>query len=459
MISEEIKQCLINELENLSIGVLGFGREGRSTFRFLRQIFPDKTISIIDANTALVNDITLVNDKNISLFLGGNYLADAESFDVIFKSPGISLVNYNYQESQKILSQADLFLRFFGSQTIGVTGTKGKSTTVSLLKHILEGFYQHVLLIGNIGVPALDVVEMITNKTIIVFEFSSHQLEYVKHSPHIAILLNLYQEHLDHYKDYKSYRNAKWKICEYQTKADFFIYSIDEVQVVKDIDNKDVKSNKLKYSFNKKTGNFLSEDATFYFDELKKIGFESSQFHLLGKHNLNNLMASLLAIQALHLPLNKAIKLAMDFKSLPHRLEYVGEVKGVSFYNDSIATIPEATIRAIESVENVKTVILGGFDRGIDYDILVKFLNNYKPLNLILLGKVGDILESKLKDSYQGMIVKITDFNQVVATALSLSIKNTACLLSPAASSYDSFKNFEERGDKFKEQVNKLIQK
>jgi UDP-N-acetylmuramoylalanine--D-glutamate ligase len=457
MINEKIKQTLIHELDNSSIAILGFGREGRSSYKFLRQIFPEKQISIVDINTSLSNDIELVKDSNIEYVLGENYLKEAERFDVLFKSPGISFVNYSFRDSQLIFSQADIFLRFFGKQTIGVTGTKGKSTTVSLLKHILDGFYSNVLLIGNIGIPALDVVDKINDDTMVVFELSSHQLEYVHHSPHIAILLNLYQEHLDHYKDYKAYRMAKWNIAKFQSKTDFFIFSDDEHQVNEDIKIVDIKSNLLKYNLKNNELGFLNNETTFSYNELSNFGFENSKFKLVGKHNLNNLMASLLAIQSLHLPLDKAIEKAMDFKALPHRIEFVGEVKGVKFYNDSIATIPEATIRALESISDVQTVILGGFDRGIDYTKLITFLRKYRPLNLLLIGKVGTLLKEKLQDSYAGNIIEITNFGEVVDIAIKVSPQNSSCLLSPAASSYDSFKNFEERGDVFKNQViNKL---
>lgn len=450
MINSIIKRTLIDELENSTIGILGFGREGRSTLKFLRKIFPVKKIIIVDANSALINDIELIKDENIEFYLGEDYLKRAENIDVIFKSPGISFINYNFNSTQKIFSQTDLFLRFYGSQTIGVTGTKGKSTTVSLLKHILDGFYSKVLLIGNIGVPAMDVVDTITDDAIVVFELSSHQLEYVKHSPHIAILLNLFQEHLDHYKDYKSYRQAKWNIAKFQMDNDFFIYSSDELQVYEDIDIENIKSNILKYSFNDKNNSSTSTDTTFYYDELVKFGFEKDKFKLLGKHNLYNLMASLLAVKSLQLPLEKAIGYTMNFSSLPHRLEYVAEIDGVKFYNDSIATIPEATIKALESVPNVGTLILGGFNRGIDYSILVDFLINFRPLNLLLIGQVGDILQNKLEGNYQGTIIKIDNFTDVVKVTMEYSSPGTSCLLSPAASSYDSFKNFEERGDMFK---------
>ncbi len=442
-----------SEIEDKSIAILGFGREGRSTYNFLRKIMPYKLIYIIDLNTKLENDKEIIADTNVKTFLGKDYLLSAINFDVIFKSPGISFVGYTPKHSQKIYSQADIFLRFYGRQTIGVTGTKGKSTTVSLLKHILDSFYLNVLLIGNIGIPALDVIDKISSDTIIIFEMSSHQLEYIYHSPHIAVLLNLYQEHLDHYNNYIEYRQAKWNIAKFQSKTDFFIYSVDEKQVCDDIDNKDIKSNVLKYGFNINLNNHLEIETSISNSDLENNGFVIEEYKLLGKHNLNNLMASLLVVKSLGLSLSKAIKFAMTFKSLPHRLEFVGQVNGVSFYNDSIATIPEACIKALESIPNVETLILGGYNRGIDYDGLVQYFLQFKALNLILIGEVGLIIKEKLANSYKGNIYQISDFDDIINIALQITGKNKACLLSPAASSYDSFKNFEERGDKFKSLV------
>lgn len=456
MINSDIKRTLIAELENYTIGILGFGREGRSTYKFLRNIFAVKKMVIIDANKALINDNELNKDENIEFCLGENYLKSAEKIDVIFKSPGISFVNYCFNPTQKILSQTDLFLRFFSNQTIGVTGTKGKSTTVSLLKHILDGFYNNVLLIGNIGVPALEVVDEIAADTIIIFELSSHQLEFVQHSPHIAILLNLFQEHLDHYKDYFSYRKAKWNITKFQSANDFFICCADEVQVAEDIANENIKSNILKFGFEESNSESFYE-TTFLFSELTKFGFKIEYFKLLGKHNLYNLMATLLAVKSLRLHIEKAIGIAMSFKSLPHRLEYVAEIDGVKFYNDSIATIPEATIKALESVPNVQSLVLGGFNRGIDYDILVHYLQNLRPLNLLLIGEVGNILKDKLSPTYRGNLISIDDFSDIINIAMEITPKEAACILSPAASSYDSFKNFEERGDKFKNLIHERI--
>ena len=454
MLKKSIKYRVNAFINNRSVLVLGFGREGRSTYNFLREMFADMQITIADANIKIAEDKLFEKDSNIEFILGEGYLVEIQEFDLVFKSPGISFKDYLIPSHQYISSQTDLFLHLFSGQIIGVTGTKGKSTTVSLLKHVLDDFYDDVQLIGNIGVPALDIVNRVGENTKVVFEMSSHQLEFVSCSPKIAVLLNLYQEHLDHYSDYNSYRFAKWNIAKYQSEQDCFISCIDETQVLKDINNQIIQSVQLKYGFNDDADIFYDFENDIICLKSKKIIFDRSKFTLLGKHNLYNAMAVLLACNYMKLPTEKVVNRMMTFQSLPHRLEFVAEVNGIRFYNDSISTIPQATIRAIESVENVATLILGGFDRGIDYKELIAFLINYKPLSIMLLGEVGEKLEASLKNiNYKGDYYKFNNLQEAVNKAFELTSDNMACLLSPAASSYDSYKNFEERGNHFKQLV------
>ncbi len=454
MFKESIKNRVNTFINNRSALILGLGREGRSTYSFLREMFVDMKIAIADTNIQIEGDEIFIGDSNITFILGDDYLSRIQEFELVFKSPGISLKDYLMPAHQYISSQTDLFLHLFSEQTIGVTGTKGKSTTVSLLKHVLDDFFDDVQLIGNIGIPALEIANRVEENTKVVFEMSSHQLEFVSSSPKIAILLNLYQEHLDHYSDYNSYRFAKWNIVKQQSLQDCFISCIDENQILKDIECQVIKSVQLKYGFNNKANCFLEDDSNILYLNSQKYYFNISEFALLGKHNLYNAMAVLLACNYLKLPIEKVIDRMITFQSLPHRLEFVGKVNGIRFYNDSISTIPQATIKALESVENVGTIILGGFDRGIDYAELVGFLINYKPLNIVLLGEVGSKLDLLLSEkNYKGEYFRLSSLKEAVNKAFELTPRNAACLLSPAASSYDSFKNFEERGNYFKELV------
>jgi len=313
------------------------------------------------------------------------------------------------------------------------------------------------ILVGNIGIPALDKVDEIDDSTLIVYELSSHQLEFCQHSPHISVLLNLFQEHLDHYNSYHEYRLAKWNIAKYQTINDFIILNNDDImtrldkKIVKNIS----KNILISADGDKKSDIYFDDIFDDIFVEKLSIGFDKSQFKIIGKHNIYNLMVCLAVSKSLHINIVKVLQSCYTFKGLAHRLEYVGNVKDIDFVNDSIATIPEAAISAIKSIINIQTIILGGLDRKISYDILIDFLTEFRPLKVILLGEVGLRLNLALElKKYKGEKYFVNSLNEAVDMAFKITRKKMACVLSPAAASYDKFKNFEERGDLFKKLVN-----
>ena len=207
------------ELEKKKIAVLGMGREGWSTYEFLRKIFPLKRLTLIDQNHGAFTDKIL--DENSELIFGDNYLDNLSAFDLIFKAPGIpSFLIPQDITPDKISSQTDLFLKLFSKQCVGVTGTKGKSTTSSLIYHIIKESGRNVHFAGNIGIPPLSLYNEIAENDVIVMELSSHQLENISISPHIGIILNLFEEHLDHYHSYREYCLAKLNLGKFQNDGD-----------------------------------------------------------------------------------------------------------------------------------------------------------------------------------------------------------------------------------------------
>ncbi|VAW29857.1 UDP-N-acetylmuramoylalanine--D-glutamate ligase, partial [hydrothermal vent metagenome] len=206
--------------EGKSILILGFGKEGRSTFSFLSKHFPGCKVGIADQNTRIADE-----QINVPLHLGKNYLHALNDYDLIIKSPGIMLRGISKNTKERISSQTDLFLREFGRQTIGVTGTKGKSTTASLIHHLLKNMGKPAVLMGNIGLPAFDFIEKIDADDLIIYELSAHQLEFVHSSPHIAVLLNLFPEHLDYFGTFEKYKQAKMNIFRFQKTGDKAICS------------------------------------------------------------------------------------------------------------------------------------------------------------------------------------------------------------------------------------------
>ena len=422
---------LFKSLKNRKLLIAGFGKEGKSTYKLLRKYFPDKIIGIADSNSDIKKQIP--DDNNISFHLGENYLHSIKGYDLVFKSPGISLKDFPCSNSEKITSQTDIFMRFFGGQTIGVTGTKGKSTTATLIYHILKENGKDVVLLGNIGIPAFEKLSEIKESTIIVFELSAHQLEYVHHSPRVAILLNIFPEHLDHFKSFEAYKIAKLNIAKYQKPEDILIAS------------KTVASH-----FTKTVSKVL------YFEDSMAIAPESVK--LKGVHNLNNIKAAILAVEPFGITRENALIAAYGFKSLPHRMEYVGKFGGIHFYNDSISTIPESAIAAVKAIGSIDTIILGGFDRSLDFSELLNFISAEPLKNIIFIGPAGkkmyNLLLNRSNNSSNLFLAEgVEDAFEIIKEH---TAKEGVCLLSPAAASYDKYHNFEHRGDIFKALAQKM---
>ncbi|GHU85589.1 UDP-N-acetylmuramoylalanine--D-glutamate ligase [Bacteroidia bacterium] len=460
------------DFSNKKIVILGFGREGQSSYKYLRNILGDSLLTIADVNENVKNNDLLSNDEHLNFILGENYLDKVSDFDVIIKSPGISLKNHqSLKNSGKITSQSDIFLQKYSSQIIGITGTKGKSTTSSLIYHIIKKHTDNVLLVGNIGLPPLDFVDKIDNKTHIVYELSSHQLEFIQKSPHIAILLNIFQEHLDHYNSYEDYQAAKWNITDKQTENDIFIMNADEDLLNMWWIKANITRRLLTVSLFKNNKNcFVENNKIFFSNEF--IYDLNDKRNLPGNHNIYNIMTAICACKSIDIPNKIIVNAINDFKPLPHRIEYVGNFKGIDFYNDSISTIPEAAIAAIKTVKNVETLILGGFDRGIDYSILIDYLYENPVKNVIFIGNAGkrmrniwvekiiaeNMFSMQKNDTTDDIKNSVNFFDAnnyevVVALAYKHTAAGKSCLLSPAAASYDMFKNFEERGNFFKQQI------
>lgn len=449
---------LLRYLDDKKILILGFGKEGVSTYKFIRKHFPDKKIYISDKKTT--NEEIIKKDINVNINFGDNYLDNLKDFDIIMKSPGISFVNINIDSfKDKIKSELELFLEYMDVKTIGVTGSKGKSTTSSLIYEILKKEKKETLLLGNIGIPVFDLIDDITKDTIVVLEMSSHQLEYMNVSPNISILLNIYEEHLDHYKSLKEYAEAKMNIGRFQNKDDYFIYNVDN-KIIKECINEIEDSNHIKYevSFegnisNNNSNKVYIKDNYIYINE-EKIYNINEKRNLIGDHNLNNIMFVLTVSKILNLNMENVKETISNFKGLEHRMEYVGKYDDIIFYNDSIATIPEATINSIKGLKDVDTLIFGGMDRGISYDEFIDFLNTGVINNLICMPDTGYKIADKLKCSSN--IYKVETLEEAVELSKKVTKKNKICLLSPAAASYGFFKNFVEKGNIYKELVKKI---
>lgn len=445
-------------LRNKKIAILGFGKEGKSSYNFIRKNLGDVFLTIIDKNDILSSNPSLGDDKNIKVIFGDNYLDNLEGFDIILKSPGISFKDIDISGfKDSIYSQLELILYVNRKNVIGITGTKGKSTTSSLIYKVFKDQGKDVYLLGNIGNPILDDVDKFSDDTVLVIEMSSHQLEFVKSSPHIGIILNLYEDHLDHAGSLKHYHANKLNMFKYQDNNDIAIYSGDNDYLINYMNSNNYKGVKIKV-----TKNHIDDDISHEVILKDNIGYFNNEAIydgnlkrvLLGEHNLFNILFVMFVTKLYNLDLDLAEESVNNFKSLEHRLEFVGNFDGINYYNDTIATIPNATINGINAIGNVDTLIFGGMDRGINYDDLINFLEGSSVKNLICMPdtgyKIGKIIE---KSNSLKNIVFVDNLDDAVDVASHVTKKGKSCLLSPAASSYNCFKNFEEKGKYYKKVI------
>ena len=425
------------DLENKKIAIWGLGKEGISTLQFIQNNnIKCKRLGILDKN--ILPEIEGTNKLS--------KLEELNEYDLIFKSPGI-VTDSSIVDVNKLTSQTEEFVKILSKQIIGITGTKGKSTTSSLTYTILKKYYPNTVLVGNIGIPCFNAINEIDENTKIVFELSCHQLEFIRYSPHIAVILNLYSDHLDHYKTFENYIKAKLNINKFQKEDNIFIYGETCKKYINKYINRKIKNNICINDYIK--------DRTII-TENNSIQILEDETNLVGEHNFFDIAISYYICSNIYIISNEEFKSALkDFKGLAHRLEYVTTKDGVKYYDDSISTIGETTIEGVKALKDVNTLILGGMDRKIDYSNLEDFiLQNKKLEHLILMPDTGKRIYKELQEKGNNKdCYLVNNLEEAVKKAKEVTKKDMICLLSPASASYGFFKNFEERGTTFQELV------
>jgi UDP-N-acetylmuramoylalanine--D-glutamate ligase len=400
--------------------------------------------------------------NNIDFEEGGHTEEKVLRADEIVKSPGIpeknELVKKIRAKGIPVISEIELAYRFKGdSKIVAITGSNGKSTTTSLIYHICKVAGLDAALVGNIGYSfAKQVAE--DPKPIYVAEISSFQLDDINEfRPNIAVLLNITEDHLDRY-DYKfeNYINSKFKIIENQTADDYFIYNLDDEVIIKKLETLTLHINQLPFSMKQevKKGAYIKADQMMLKIQEERVSMSIYDFALKGIHNQHNTMAAGIAASTLGIRKEKIREAVKTFESLEHRMEYVATVRGVDFINDSKATNVNSTWFALESLKKPAVLILGGIDKGNDYS-LIEDLVRERVKAIVCMGIDNKKIHVAFKDVMK-TIVDTQSAHDAVTTAFNLASKGEAVLLSPACASFDLFKNYEERGKKFKEAVKEL---
>lgn len=388
--------------------ILGFGKEGHASLGFLKSKIPTAQVDTADQKD------------------GADYLAKQHDYDLVIKSPGIrpELVTVPYTTATNI------FFANTHGMVIGVTGSKGKSTTASLIYTILKKAGKPVHLMGNIGSPALDALSTETGPgQIYIFELSSYQLADIAYSPHIAVMTNFFPEHMDYHGGIEEYWEAKKRMLAYAGKNDFFVYNPAYPRLVR----------------------LAAETRARAVPFIAKLPFGKDRIPLLGKHNRDNVRAALTVANILRVPTAIAEDAVAHFHALPHRLEFVATVKGISFYDDAISTTPESTLAAIETFANVGAILLGGQNRGYDFSLLARRIRDRRIPVIILFPDSGAAIRRALVSvSYVPVqMLATSDMADAVRFVLAHAPKGSVCLLSTASPSYSIWKNFEEKGNLF----------
>ncbi len=427
-------QQLIEYFRERSVLILGFGREGRSTYNFIRKHLPEKQIGIAD-----MKQIEL-DDPNVTLHCGGDYLDAIEKYETVIKTPGISFRDVMVPTETEVTCQTDLFMRFSDCVCVGITGTKGKTTTSTLIYEMIKQSGKEVFLMGNMGLPVLDSIETI-NKGIAVIEMSSHQLEYTTASPHIAVMTNIYPEHLDHYNGFSGYVAAKLNIIRHQVGCDYFICNAEQ-----DFEQY--------YNFSKTPVSVIKVSKNGGKADKKLIATANGNERLKGIHNQQNVCVAATAARCLGVSDEDIIAAVENFGGIENRMEPIGEYYGIKFYNDAIATIPHAVECAVEALDDVDTLIFGGMDRGIEYDGFEDYLDKCKLRNIIGMPDTGiNICNALLERGCTKNIILANTMEEAVDAAFRFTEKGRSCILSPAASSYNVYRDFEHKGNHYKELV------
>jgi UDP-N-acetylmuramoylalanine--D-glutamate ligase len=448
-----------------NILVIGAARQGLAASRFLAQHGANV---LLNDNRPLENFkyiLAELDQRAIRYHFGGHPLELLENIDLVCISGGVPLeipvIQAAKDKGIEISNDSQIFMQAVQANIIGITGSAGKTTTTTLCgeiaKHAVQPPHQ-VWVGGNIGFPLIEHLEEIQPDDWAVVEFSSFQLELMTTSPQIALVLNITPNHLDRHKNMDAYTAAKAHILHYQQAHDIAILNRDDPGSIALVG--EVRGKLLTFGFNQPIrgdGCFIEDDAIKlnWQDEITTL-LPLGALHLAGRHNIANALAACTASFAAGFPA-EAMRSGMEaVKGIPHRLELVREKNGVRWYNDSIATAPERVMAAVRAVESPLVLLLGGRDKDLPWEDLANLLQSRKP-KVVLFGEAGDLIKNALrKNGADYPVYQVTELQEAVREAYRISKTGDCVLLSPGGTSFDAFRDFEERGECFRKWVEEL---
>ena len=431
----------------MKIAIIGYGLQGVSSYNYWRD---GNEITICDQN----NIENAPEDANLQI--GENYLKNLDQFDLIVRSPSVhprDIIDANGPDiTRKVTTNTNEFFKVCPTKNIiGVTGTKGKGTTSTLITRILEADGKIVHLGGNIGTPPLEMLDAgIEADDWVVLELANFQLIDLEYSPHIAVCLMVVPEHLDWHESMDEYTDAKQQLFNHQTEEDIAIYYSEN-----EISKKVASSSKgTKIAYFKAPGAHIEKD-TIAIDE--NILCNINEVKLLGKHNLQNICAAVTAVWPITKNVNAISSSLSKFTGLEHRIELVREFNGVKYYDDSFATTPEAAIVALQAFKEPKILILGGSDKGAEFDNLAKEVSENNVKHVVLIGYTAEKIRKSLdKIGYSDYSDGGYSIEEIVDEATKYASPGDVVLLSTGCASFGLFKDYKNRGDKFKQAVLEL---
>lgn len=432
----------------MNVAIIGFGIEGRLNYEYWKR--KGAAITVCDQNA----DIEVPAD--VQSQLGDGYLSDLGRFDVIVRSAGVNpdmIVAANSGIKHKITTAINEFLRVCPTKNvIGVTGTKGKGTTSTLITKMLEAAGKDVYLGGNIGVSPFEFLDKLISESFVVLELSSFQLTDVQHSPSTAVCLMVVPEHLNWHSDMDDYLRAKSQLFAHQKKSDTAIYFADDLTSHKIASH----SPGRKIAYYAEPGAFVLDNKIIIDDE---VVCEVGELRLLGKHNWQNACAAITTVWQFTHDLTAIKSILTTFSGLEHRLEFVRELDGVLYYDDSFGTTPETAIVALQAFEQPKVVILGGSDKGTEFEELAQVVVSDAVRHAIVIGDTAPKIERALLDAgflAEDMTLGLTTMEEIVRTAKQYARSGEVVLLSTGCASFGLFKDYKDRGNQFKSVVGSL---